>query len=293
MTDPHPPSSPSRAPLPVARTVAELRSHVAAWRRAGETVGLVPTMGALHAGHLSLVALTRRHCRRVVTSIFVNPTQFGPNEDFSRYPRREEEDAALLAEAGADLLYAPDAAAMYPPGFSTTITVSGPSDGLCGPLRPGHFAGVATVVAKLLLQCLPDAAAFGEKDYQQLQVIRRLVRDLDIPVEILGAPTVRDPLGLALSSRNAYLAADRIEVARSLNRILLDTADLLRTGPSDAEAALASARSRIVASGFTGIDYVELADAATLEMLERADRPARLLAAVWLDSTRLIDNVPV
>jgi pantoate--beta-alanine ligase len=291
MTDPlHPPSG---APLAVARTVAELRARVAAWRAAGETVALVPTMGALHDGHLSLVALARSRCRRVVASIFVNPAQFGPNEDFSRYPRREAQDAALLAEAGTDLLYAPDAAVMYPEGFATTVTVSGPTDGLCGPVRPGHFAGVATVVAKLLLQCLPDAAVFGEKDYQQLQVIRRLVRDLDIPVEILGAPTVRDAQGLALSSRNAYLAPERVEVARMLNRILLDTASLLRDRPGEAGPALAAARSRITQAGFTGIDYVELADAATLEPLERADRPARLLAAVWLDRTRLIDNVPV
>src|SRR5262245_48206292 len=191
--------------LPIVRTVAELRARVDGWRRDGERVGFVPTMGALHEGHLSLVRLARRHATRAVASVFVNPTQFGPNEDFERYPRNEAQDAGLLAGAGCDLLFAPTVTEMYPQGFGTTVTVAGVSEPLDGAARPGHFAGVATVVTKLLMQCGPDLAVFGEKDFQQLQVIRRLVRDLDIPVEIVGAPTERASDGLALSSRNAYL----------------------------------------------------------------------------------------
>ncbi|MBP7649736.1 MAG: pantoate--beta-alanine ligase, partial [Phenylobacterium sp.] len=202
-------------PLPIVRTVADLRSQVAAWRKAGETVGMVPTMGALHAGHLSLVTLAKTKAVRVVASVFVNPTQFAPHEDFDAYPRDEAKDAGLLESAGCDLLFAPSVAEMYAPGFSTTVTVSGVSEPLDGAARPGHFAGVATVVSKLLLQCGPDIAVFGEKDYQQLQVIKRLVADLDIPVEVIGAPTARAEDGLALSSRNAYLTPAEREAAPS------------------------------------------------------------------------------
>ena len=191
----------SPSPLPIVRTVAELRAQVAAWRKAGQRVGFAPTMGALHEGHLSLVQLARTRADRVVVSIFVNPTQFGPNEDFEAYPRDEGRDAALLAGAGCDLLFAPTVAEMYPPGFATTVTVGGVSEPLDGAARPGHFAGVATVVCKLLNQCGPDVAVFGEKDYQQLQVIRRMARDLDLPVEILGAPTARaEPLSVWVKS---------------------------------------------------------------------------------------------
>jgi pantoate--beta-alanine ligase len=195
------------SPLPIVRTVAELRAQVAGWRKAGQRVGLVPTMGALHEGHLSLVRLAREHAERVVVSVFVNPTQFSPNEDFDAYPRDEAHDAGLLAGVGCDLLFAPGVAEMYPPGFATTVTVAGVSEPLDGTARPGHFVGVATIVSKLLNQCGPDVAVFGEKDYQQLQVIRRLARDLDLPVEIVGGPTARAEDGLALSSRNAYLSA--------------------------------------------------------------------------------------
>lgn len=278
--------------LSIVRTVTGLRSQVSAWRHQGLKVGLVPTMGALHRGHLSLVEAALARADRVVASVFVNPTQFGPNEDFAAYPRQEAADAGLLAGAGAHLLFAPTVAEMYPPGFATTVTVSGVSAGLCGDIRPGHFAGVATVVTKLLLQCLPDVAVFGEKDYQQLQVIRRFVRDLDIPVTVVGAPTVREPDGLALSSRNAYLSAEERAIAPAIFRVLSALATELRRG-SEAKGPLAEAISELVGTGFSSVDYLELRDAETLEPLERADKPARLLVAARLGKARLIDNIPV
>lgn len=277
----------------IVRTVAELRARVAAWRAAGLKVGLVPTMGALHAGHLSLVTAARREADRVVASVFVNPTQFGPTEDFSAYPRQEARDALMLAEAGAHLLYAPSVGEMYPEGFATTVSVAGLSEGLCGDVRPGHFQGVATVVSKLLLQALPDVAVFGEKDYQQLQVIRRVVRDLDIPVAVRGAATVREADGLAMSSRNAYLTAAERAVAPALHRVLSGLADRLAGGGEVAAPLLDHGRRDLLAAGFAAVDYVELRDAATLAPLDRADRPARLLAAVRLGKARLIDNVAV
>src|SRR4051812_35969760 len=224
--------SPMSDNLSVVRTVADLRARVARWRAGGDKVGLVPTMGALHEGHLSLVEAARRQgANHVVVSVFVNPTQFGPNEDFSKYPRQEAADAAKLEAVGADLLYAPDVGEIYPDGFATTVHVAELTDGLCGPLRPGHFDGVATVVSKLLLQCMPDVAVFGQKDYQQLQVIRRMVRDLEIPVAIEGAATVRDESGLALSSRNAYLTPDQLTIARQLNRVLFAMAGRIAAAP--------------------------------------------------------------
>jgi pantoate--beta-alanine ligase len=280
--------------LTTIRTVADLRARVATWRAAGEKVGLVPTMGALHEGHLSLVqAARRRGADHVVVSVFVNPTQFGPNEDFSKYPRQEASDAAKLASVGADLLYAPDVGEMYPDGFSTTVHVAGLTEGLCGPLRPGHFNGVATVVSKLLLQCLPDVAVFGQKDYQQLQVIRRMVRDLDIPVLIEGAETVRDEAGLALSSRNAYLTPEQLVIARQLNTVLFDVAADVAAEPARCRSAIEWGLERLRAAGFDRIDYLAICDAATLEPLEIADRPARVLAAAFLGRTRLIDNIAV
>ncbi|EWY41431.1 pantoate--beta-alanine ligase [Skermanella stibiiresistens SB22] len=280
--------------LTTIRTVADLRARVATWRAAGEKVGLVPTMGALHEGHLSLVqAARRRGADHVVVSVFVNPTQFGPNEDFSKYPRQEASDAAKLASVGADLLYAPDVGEMYPDGFSTTVHVAGLTEGLCGPLRPGHFDGVATVVSKLLLQCLPDVAVFGQKDYQQLQVIRRMVRDLDIPVMIEGAETVRDEAGLALSSRNAYLTPDQLTIARQLNTVLFDVAADVAAEPTRCRSAIEWGLERLRAAGFDRIDYLAICDAASLEPLEIADRPARVLAAAFLGRTRLIDNIAV
>ncbi|WP_158043897.1 pantoate--beta-alanine ligase [Skermanella pratensis] len=280
--------------LTTVRTVADLRAQVARWRAAGEMVGLVPTMGALHEGHLSLVqAARRRGADHVVVSVFVNPTQFGPNEDFSKYPRQEDSDAAKLATVGADLLYAPDVGEIYPDGFATTVHVAGLTDGLCGPLRPGHFDGVATVVSKLLLQCLPDVAVFGEKDYQQLQVIRRMVRDLNIPVLIEGAATVRDESGLALSSRNAYLSAEQLAIARQLNGVLFAMAERIAADPTRCRSEIDWGLERLREAGFDRIDYLAVCDAASLEPLEVADRPARVLAAGFIGRTRLIDNLPV
>ena len=280
------------APLPVVRTIADLRAEVRAWRAAGLRVGFVPTMGALHEGHLSLVRLARGRADRVVVSIFVNPTQFGPNEDFDAYPRDEARDAALLAQAGCHLLFAPTVAEMYPPGASTTVSVAGVSEPLDGQARPGHFAGVATVVTKLLNQCAPDVAVFGEKDFQQLQVIRRLVRDLDLPVEIVGGPTARADDGLALSSRNAYLSPDERRVAGRLNVVLADALRRLRAGEpvSDVEArAVADLRT----AGFSAVDYVEARAPDTLDRLGPgpAAGPIRILAAARLGRTRLIDNM--
>ena len=279
---------------PIVRTVAELRARVAAWRAAGERVGLVPTMGALHEGHLSLIRLAREKADRAVVSIFVNPTQFGPSEDFEAYPRSEARDAELAAGAGCDLIYAPSVAEMYPEGFSTTVSVAGVSEPLDGQARPGHFAGVATVVSKLLLQCGAELAVFGEKDYQQLQVIRRLVRDLDIPVEIVGGPTARAEDGLALSSRNAYLTPAEREVAPELHRALADAAEAVRSGRPVGEAE-AEAVARLRAAGFARVDYVEVRDAASLARLGPGpvEPPARILAAAVLGRTRLIDNLPV
>ncbi|GJE03397.1 pantoate--beta-alanine ligase [Methylobacterium isbiliense] len=284
----------SHPPSPVARLtdLPALRAQVGAWRVAEESVALVPTMGALHEGHLMLVRQARRSCARVVVSIFVNPTQFAPTEDFAQYPRDTERDLALLAQEGADAAYLPDVSTMYPPGFATTVSVAGLTDVLCGPLRPGHFAGVATVVTKLLLQALPNRALFGEKDYQQLQVIRRFVRDLDIPVVIEGVPTVREEDGLALSSRNQYLSAEERAVAPRLHAVLTRVAEAVRDG-SETAPALAEGRASLDAAGFGPVQYLSVNDAESLAPLERVDGPARVLAAAYLGRTRLIDNIAV
>ncbi len=276
--------------MQIIRGKAELRAAVAELRAGGAAVALVPTMGALHAGHAELIREARRRGAQVVASIFVNPLQFGANEDLANYPRREGSDVRLLEEEGCAVLWAPDAATMYPEGFATTITVAGVSDGLCGAARPGHFDGVATVVAKLLGQVRPDMALFGEKDYQQLAVIRRLVADLDLDLEIVAVPTQRDADGLALSSRNAYLTEEERAAARALPRALGEAAQAMEEGTPPAEA-LDRARSRLEAAGFSRIDYVELRDAATLAPMARLDRPARLLAAALIGRTRLIDNL--
>jgi len=278
--------------VPVARSIAELRKRVAAWRAAGERVGLVPTMGALHAGHLALVAAARAECRRVVVSIFVNPRQFGPREDFANYPRPEADDLTKLSKAAADLVYMPAVDEMYPTGFATAISVGGPSEGLCGAQRPGHFDGVATVVAKLLIQAAPDAAYFGEKDYQQLMVVRRLAHDLNLPIAIVGVPTVRDADGLALSSRNVYLSAEERSIAPNLHRVLRETAATIAGGEPPAPA-LCRATAALGERGFK-VEYLELRDAATLAPLaDTPIQPARLLAAVHFGRTRLIDNIPL
>lgn len=280
--------------LPIVRTVVELRAQVRAWRAAGETVAMTPTMGALHEGHLSLVRLARTRADRVVASIFVNPAQFGPNEDFERYPRDEAGDARLLASAGCDLLYAPDVSQIYPPGYATKVSVSGVSEPLDGAARPGHFDGVATVVTKLLNQAQPDVAVFGEKDFQQLQLIRRLALDLDIPVEIIGAPIARDADGLALSSRNAYLSAAERPIAGMMNKVLADAAARLRAGDS-VEKVEATGRAALERHGFERVDYFEVRQ---VEDLSPADGPpyegrVRIFAAAHLGKTRLIDNMAV
>lgn len=280
------------APLPVVRDVLSLRNEIAAWRKAGLRIGLVPTMGALHEGHLSLVRTAKEKTDRVVTTLFVNPRQFAPHEDFERYPRDEAGDSAMLASAGCDLLYAPERAIMYPPGFATNVIVTDVSTPLEGEFRPHFFGGVATVVSKLLLQSLPDTAFFGEKDYQQLQVIKRMTRDLDIPVAIEGCATVRESDGLAMSSRNAYLNADERKVAARLNAIMHDAIKAARAGaPIDATEAEAS--QHILAAGFSSVDYVAIRDAETLAPIVDLARPARILAAAWLGKTRLIDNMAV
>jgi pantoate--beta-alanine ligase len=246
-------------PLAIARTVKTLRAQVAAWRASGQTVALIPTMGALHAGHLSLIALGRSRADRTVASIFVNPTQFAPHEDFEAYPREEASDIERLNEADCDLLFAPSVGEIYPDGFSTTVTVAGVSAPLDGEARPQHFAGVATIVCKLLNQCGPDVAIFGQKDYQQLQVIRRMARDLDLPVEILGGETVRAEDGLALSSRNAYLSAPERAVAGRLNLILKTAVAELRAG-RQVDAVEAEGLKALTAAGFDPIDYLEVRD---------------------------------
>jgi pantoate--beta-alanine ligase len=276
--------------LPIFRSVPSVRTQTADWRAAGLRIALVPTMGALHDGHLSLVRMARTKADRVLTSIFVNPTQFGPTEDFAAYPRQEEADCAKLATAGADGLYAPTVAEIYPSGFATTVTVAGLSEGLCGDFRPGHFAGVATVVAKLLLQTAPDIALFGEKDFQQLQVIRRMAHDLDIPVAVEGVVTVREADGLAMSSRNAYLSPAERDIAPVLFRVLCDCSARLQQGKPAAEV-LESGIAAILAAGFSSVDYLELRAADDLRPLDRLTRPARLLVAARLGKARLIDNI--
>ena len=277
--------------MQTVRDLAGLRDAVAAFRAEGATIALVPTMGALHAGHMALVEAARRPGTKVIASIFVNPKQFGPNEDLARYPRREAADARLLADHGCDLLWAPPVEVMYPEGFATNVSVSGVSDGLDGAARPGHFDGVATVVTKLFNQTRADVAYFGEKDVQQLAVIRRFVADLDMAIEIIGVPTQRDDDGLALSSRNIYLDEEQRAKAIALPRALGVAARSIARG-DDPEGALAEARGALVAAGFE-VDYVALADAETLAESPAADRPRRLLAAARMGTTRLIDNVAV
>lgn len=280
--------------IKIVRTRMELRSVVSEWRAAGTAVALTPTMGALHEGHLSLVRLARSLADRSVVSLFVNPTQFGPNEDFEAYPRNELQDAELLEGAGCDLLYAPAAEEIYPPGFSTSIEVSGVSKPMEGAKRPTHFAGVATIVSKLLIQCQADFATFGEKDYQQLQLIRRLVRDLDIPTTVVGGPIVRDEDGLALSSRNAYLTENERSVAPALYRTLRSAAEALGQG-----ATVSAVESRSIhelrTAGFDVVDYFDVRNPEDLQPLGpgRITGPARIIAAAQIGRTRLLDNLAV
>ncbi|HKR18091.1 pantoate--beta-alanine ligase [Rhizorhapis sp.] len=279
--------------MQIIRELALLREAVSNLRNGGRRrIALVPTMGALHEGHLALVDEARTHADHVVASIFVNPKQFGANEDLELYPRREGTDVKLLTDRGCDLLWTPSVEEVYPDGFATTISVSGISEGLCGGARPGHFDGVATIVAKLFNQVQPDVAVFGEKDYQQLAVIRRMVRDLNFDIDIIGVPTQRDMDGLALSSRNAYLTDEERKAAHALPRALGQAAARIEKG-GDAAKAIEKAKASLAAAGFDPIDYVELRDAATLQPVSNAKQPARLLAAARIGRTRLIDNIEV
>jgi pantoate--beta-alanine ligase len=279
--------------VPALRGLAPLRAQVKAWHAAGETVALVPTMGALHQGHLELVRIAKARCRRAVVSIFVNPAQFAPHEDFERYPRDEAGDLAKLAGVGCDLVWAPDATLMYPAGFATRVVPAGAAEGLESDFRPHFFAGVATVCCKLFTQVLPDIAVFGEKDYQQLCVVRQMVRDLALPLEIVGAPTVREADGLAMSSRNAYLTPAEREAAPELYRVIRGIAEVAAEGGIIA-GAVAEGRVRLEEAGFQ-VDYLEVRDAETLKPDPHGAhrRPLRVLAAALLGKTRLIDNVGV
>lgn len=276
----------------IVRTVDALRAHVRAWKAAGDQVGVVPTMGALHEGHLSLARAARRDCERVITTIFVNPKQFNNPEDLKKYPRTEEADAALLATVPVDLIFAPLPDEVYPEGFITTVSVGGVSEPLEGRMRPGHFDGVATVVTKLLGMTMADRGYFGQKDWQQLQVVLRLVRDLNLPVHIVGCETIRESDGLAMSSRNVRLTAEGRSKAGVLYAAITAGANDIRAGQSD-RMAIREAAEAIRAAGFDRVEYIELRDAETLMPSDDPGRPRRMLAAAWLDGVRLIDNIPV
>ena len=278
--------------MEIARTVADLRRHIAVWRNGDERIGLVPTMGALHQGHMALVAAARAECDRVVTSIFVNPKQFAPTEDLASYPRREAADLEMLRSAGVNLVYLPALEEMYPPDFATLVQVSGLTEGLCGAHRAGHFDGVTTVVTKLLVQAVPDIAYFGEKDYQQLTAVRRLARDLDIPVRIAGVPTVREADGLALSSRNVYLSAEECRIAPNLARVLRSIAAALAEDPTAIAREIAQGSAALQQAGFA-VEYLEIREAVTLAVTSEVTASSRVFAAVRLGKTRLIDNMPI
>ena len=283
----------SETELVVAKTAAELHAALDAWRKAGLRVALVPTMGALHAGHLALAREARGRADKVVVSIFVNPAQFAPHEDFARYPRDFEKDRAMLEGQGtADLIYAPVLREIYPQGFATKVVVEGPSAGLEGDFRPHFFSGVATVVTKLFLSCRPDFAMFGEKDYQQLLVVKRLTKDLDLGLKVIGVPTSREEDGLAISSRNAYLTAEQREVAAHLNRVLRKVAERARAGVSIPQAE-AEGAAQLLGAGFDRVDYVAVRDAQTLAPMGTLSSPARVLAAARVGGVRLIDNMAV
>ncbi len=280
--------------LIIARTITDVRSCIQGWREEGKTIAFVPTMGSLHEGHLSLVRKARLEADIACVSLFVNPKQFGPNEDFETYPRQEAEDIEKLRTVQADLLFIPAVSDIYPEGHSTSIDVGPLGEILEGAHRPGFFNGVATVVTKLLLQVLPDIAIFGEKDYQQLLVIRKFVQDLDIPVRIMGGSTVREGDGLALSSRNAYLSETERKVAPLLHQILQEIARAEQSGNSDeAKALIEKAPARFREAGFNRLDYLEMRHAETLQLSPERGAPKRVVAAVSLGQTRLIDNVPV
>jgi pantoate--beta-alanine ligase len=273
------------------RKVEDLRSEVARWRKAGERIGFVPTMGALHEGHLSLVGIARKKASRIVASVFVNPTQFGPNEDFSRYPRQPEKDADMLAAAGCDLLFLPDVDTMYPPGHTVYVDLGNPSETLEGVCRPGHFRGVATVVALLFNLVQPDVAVFGEKDAQQLAVIRQMVRDLHIPVEIIPAPTVREPDGLAMSSRNAYLSPEERKAAAVLHRSLRNAQAAIQAGERQGDEVRRILSETLNSEPLARVEYAEVVDAESFQPVEKLRGRLVLPLAVRVGGTRLIDNL--
>lgn len=289
------PRSPSQAPpLLLIETIEDIRRFTAEARADGKTIAFVPTMGALHDGHLSLIRLGLEKADIVVSSIFVNPRQFGPNEDLDAYPRQLEKDQDLLNQAGASALFYPKVQDIYPEGYATNIHVSGVGEGLCGKDRPGHFDGVATVVTKLLIQVNPDIAIFGEKDYQQLCLIRRLAIDLNLPCEIIGGPIIRDPDGLALSSRNAYLDESEIKIARQFNKILRQACHEIATGTTPS-IAIEHATSKLLNTGVSGVDYLELREDNSLQPLQSftKDNQARLIAAIRVGRARLLDNISI
>ena len=279
--------------METASNAVELRLRVRLWRNKGARIALVPTMGALHEGHMTLVRAAKARADKVVVSIFVNPAQFAPHEDFARYPRDMAKDRGVLeAQGEADLIYAPGVAEIYPEGFATRVVVDGPAAGLESDSRPHFFSGVATAVTKLFLHCAPDFALFGEKDYQQLLVVKRLVKDLDLGLEVIGVPTVREPDGLALSSRNTYLSAEQRQVAGHLNRALRDVAERATAGVSIPQAE-AEGAAALLGAGFDRVDYVAIRDAQTLARLRDLSNPARVLAAARVGAVRLIDNMAV
>ena len=274
---------------PILRTVSDMRTLAEGWRQGAQTIGVVPTMGALHDGHLSLVRAAKAACDRVVVTIFVNPKQFNNPDDLAKYPRTEATDAALLAPLAVDAIFAPAPDQVYPPGFATTVSVSGVSDPLEGARRPGHFDGVATVVTKLFGMTLADRGYFGQKDWQQLAVVKRFVADLNLPVQVIGCETLREADGLAMSSRNARLSPLARAIAPALYAAMTDCSAALRAG-ADPALALDACRARLTAAGFDSIDYVDLCDAASFG--PPTDAPRRLLAAAWVGGVRLIDNIP-
>lgn len=277
---------------PILRRLSDLRALTTKWHGNGETIGVVPTMGALHQGHLSLAEAAKAGTDRVIVTVFVNPKQFNNPDDLAKYPRTENEDAQKLAPYGVDAIYVPAPEEIYPQGFATTVSVAGLTDVMEGEFRPGHFDGVATVVAKLFLQTQADRAYFGEKDYQQLMIVRRMARDLDIPIEVVGCPTVREPSGLAMSSRNLLLSPEGLNIAANKHRIMKGVVQSLKAGAAF-ETEAARAEADLLAAGFTQVEYIQLRCADTLDPLTHATRPARLFAAAWANGVRLIDNIPV
>lgn len=274
-------------------TVSALRSAIASFREKRKRIAFVPTMGALHDGHVSLIEVARQHAEIVVVSIFVNPTQFGKGEDFEHYPRTLEQDSERLKNVNVDVLYTPTVKEMYPSGFSTLVSVTEGTKILCSAARPGHFDGVATVVSKLLLQVQPDVAVFGEKDYQQLYVIRRMVSDLDIPVDIIGAPIMREPDGLAFSSRNSYLSVAERKLAPQLYAVLTEVSKKIVAAPDAVDEILTWGKGALLERGFSKLDYLALCHSDHLTILRDYTSPARLFVAAYLGSTRLIDNIEV